>query len=60
MFGFVYSGLDLGSSTGPLLFGWILDHGEPHVVFLTIAGLMLLTVFTVAQVRLGTTSRAAT
>ena len=29
VYGFVYSGLDLGSSLTPLAFGWLLDHGEP-------------------------------
>ena len=28
VYGFVYSGLDLGSSLTPLLFGWLLDRGE--------------------------------
>lgn len=37
VFGFVYSGLDLGSSTGPLLFGWLLDRGEPRAVFAGVA-----------------------
>ena len=28
VFGFVYSGLDLGSSLAPLLFGWLMDGGQ--------------------------------
>lgn len=51
VYGFVYSGLDLGSSTTPLLFGWLLDHGEPRMVFLVTAALMVLTAMTVLQVR---------
>jgi FSR family fosmidomycin resistance protein-like MFS transporter len=47
VFGFVYSGLDLGSSTGPLLFGWLLDHGEPRLVFVAVAAGFLLCVFAV-------------
>jgi MFS family permease len=51
VYGFVYSGLDLGSSLTPLLFGWLLDRGEPRMVFVVSAGLMLLTIATVVQVR---------
>jgi FSR family fosmidomycin resistance protein-like MFS transporter len=51
VYGFVYSGLDLGSSLTPLLFGWLLDRGEPRMVFVASAGFMLLTIATVVQVR---------
>ncbi|MBI1777050.1 MAG: MFS transporter [Proteobacteria bacterium] len=51
VFGFVYSGLDLGSSVAPLLFGWLIDHGQPRGVFVLIAGLLVLTIGTVVQVR---------
>ena len=51
VYGFVYSGLDLGSSLTPLLFGWLLDRGEPRMVFVVSAGFMLLTIATVVQVR---------
>jgi MFS transporter, FSR family, fosmidomycin resistance protein len=51
VYGFVYSGLDLGSSLTPLLFGWLLDRGEPRMVFVASAGFMLLTIATVIQVR---------
>ena len=51
VFGFVYSGLDLGSSLTPLAFGLLLDRGEPRVVFFAVAGLMLATIVTVVQVR---------
>ena len=49
VYGFVYSGLDVGSAATPLLFGWLLDHGEPRMVFLLTAALMGLTTFTVLQ-----------
>jgi FSR family fosmidomycin resistance protein-like MFS transporter len=39
VFGFVYSGLDLGSALAPTLFGWLIDHRWPHVVFLIAASL---------------------
>ena len=51
VYGFVYSGLDLGSSITPLVFGWLLDRGEPRLVFVMTAGFMLLTIVTVVQVR---------
>jgi MFS family permease len=51
VFGFVYSGLDLGSSAGPLLFGWLLDHDAPRALFLTIAAGLALTIATVVEVR---------
>jgi MFS family permease len=50
VFGFVYSGFDLGSSTAPLLFGLLLDQGAPHAVFLAIACSFALGVPTVMQV----------
>jgi MFS family permease len=51
VYGFVYSGLDLGSALTPLLFGWLLDRGEPRMVFAGSAVFMLLTIATVVQVR---------
>src|SRR4029078_10633523 len=51
VYGFVYSGLDLGSCLTPLLFGWLLDLGEPRAVFVMAAVFMLLTIGTVVQVR---------
>jgi MFS family permease len=51
VFGFVYSGLDLGSCVTPLAFGWLLDHGDPRMLFVAVAILMLMTIGTVVQVR---------
>ncbi|MHB9097666.1 MAG: MFS transporter [Syntrophales bacterium] len=51
VFGFVYSGFDLGSATAPLLFGTLLDQHAPHAVFLSIAAALALAAFTVVQVR---------
>jgi MFS family permease len=51
VFGFVYSGLDLGSALTPLLFGWLLDRGQPRAMFVAIAVLMLVTIATVVEVR---------
>ena len=51
VFGFVYSGFDLGSSTAPLLFGALIDHQAPQGVFLAIAAAFALAVPTVMQVQ---------
>ncbi len=51
VYGFVYSGLDLGSSITPLIFGWLLDRGEPRTVFVVVAVLLVLAILTVMQVR---------
>lgn len=51
VFGFVYAGFDLGSSTAPLLFGALLDHHAPHAVFLAVAVSFGLAIPTVMQVR---------
>jgi FSR family fosmidomycin resistance protein-like MFS transporter len=51
VFGFVYSGLDLGSCLTPLAFGWLLDHGDPRMLFVAVGVLMLCTIATVVQVR---------
>lgn len=51
VFGFVYSGFDLGSSTAPLLFGALIDNHAPHLVFLAAAIAFALAAPTVMQVR---------
>ena len=51
VFGFVYSGLDLGSSLTPLVFGWLLYAGAPRAVFLVIAAFMALSTVTVVEVQ---------
>ena len=51
VFGFVYSGLDLGSAATPLLLGWFMDRGEPRHVFVFAGIVLLLTIATVLQVR---------
>jgi predicted MFS family arabinose efflux permease len=56
VFGFAYSGLDIGAAATPALFGWLMDHGQPRTMFVVIAVLMVLTIGTVVEVR----RRAAT
>jgi MFS transporter, FSR family, fosmidomycin resistance protein len=51
VFGFVYSGLDLGALVAPPVYGWLLDRGEPRAMFVVIATVMLVMIATVVQVR---------
>ena len=57
VFGVVYSGLDSGLATGPLLFGALLDGGHPGWVFACIALFQFLAIGTAVGV--GGNSRAA-
>jgi len=59
VFGFVYSGFDLGSSVAPLLFGALLDHHAPHAVFVVVACAFALGVPTVMQVQHRSAKRRA-
>jgi FSR family fosmidomycin resistance protein-like MFS transporter len=45
VFGFVYSGLDLGSSVTPPVLGLFLDRGHPAMVFYLVAATLLVTIF---------------
>ena len=47
VYGFVYSGLDVGSMVTPIYFGWLLDGGRPSVVFYTVVVTAILTIATV-------------
>ena len=59
VFGFVYSGLDLGSLVAPAMYGWLLDRGEPRAMFLVIAAIMLVMIVTVVHVRRQSTDEPA-
>lgn len=51
VYGFVYSGLDVGGTIGPILFGFMLDHAMGRQVFLAVAGFFAIAIVTVVQVR---------
>jgi MFS family permease len=51
VFGFVYSGLDLGSLVAPPVYGWLLDRGQPRTMFVVIAAVMFVMILTVIEVR---------
>ncbi len=51
IFGFVYSGLDLGSSMMPIFVGWLIDSGRPEALFYSCSLILLITITTVLKVR---------
>ena len=48
VFGFVTTGFNIGGIVSPLIFGAVMDHGSPRMVFLLVAAFTLLGVVTVA------------
>jgi FSR family fosmidomycin resistance protein-like MFS transporter len=51
VFGFVYSGLDVGALAMPVAYGWMLDHRLPHAVFYTVAAFSVAAMLTVLLLR---------
>jgi len=51
VYGFVYSGLDVGSMVGPVWFGFMLDHGMGNAVFAGAGACFAIAIATVLQVR---------
>ena len=49
VYGFVYSGLDLGAMLTPVFYGWLLDRHLAQGVFLTVFVALMLTIVTVLQ-----------
>lgn len=47
VFGFVSTGFNIGASIAPLVYGMLMDHGQPRAVFLLSAGVCILCVSTV-------------
>lgn len=47
VFGFVSTGFNIGGMVSPLLYGWLLDRGEPRLIFVLVCGFILLSLFTV-------------
>jgi MFS family permease len=48
VFGFVTTGFNIGGIIAPLMFGAIMDHGSPRLLFLTVAACCLVAIVTVA------------
>lgn len=51
VFGFVYSGLDLGGTLAPVLVGLLMDHRYPGAVFWVVAAVSLVAILTVSSTR---------
>ncbi len=49
VFGFVTTGFNIGGAIAPLIFGALMDHGSPRLVFIGVAACSLLAVLTVAS-----------
>ncbi len=49
VYGFVYSGLDVGSMVTPIVFGWLIDRGQPAAVFYTVVAVLAVSILTVLQ-----------
>jgi MFS transporter, FSR family, fosmidomycin resistance protein len=48
VFGFVTTGFNIGGIFSPLIFGAIMDHGNPRLVFLLVAACSMVAIVTVA------------
>jgi MFS transporter, FSR family, fosmidomycin resistance protein len=50
VFGFVYSGLDLGATLTPALIGSLLDAGHPRALFVVVAAVMAASMLTATTI----------
>jgi MFS family permease len=46
VFGFVTTGLNLGGMVAPLLYGFLMDRGEPRAIFMIVVGFIFLALVT--------------
>jgi FSR family fosmidomycin resistance protein-like MFS transporter len=60
VYGFVYSGIDLGATIAPVVVGILLDHHEPRAMFATVAVCFFVAIGTVLQVRKSGSRRTVT
>ena len=60
VFGIVSTGFAIGGAVGPMLFGWIMDAGQPRWVFGASVGFILVTVIMVLAGERRTASRPQT
>lgn len=51
VFGFVSSGLPLGSAITPVPFGWLIDRGRPELVLVLVAAILLLSLMCAGTAR---------
>jgi predicted MFS family arabinose efflux permease len=57
VFGFVYSGLDVGSFTAPPIFGFLMSHGLHAAIFWAAVGLYIVNAAVVLVIRQATATR---
>lgn len=50
VYGMVYSGLDVGMACAPALFGWLMDHKQPALVWLGIAVFQVVLIASVLRI----------
>ena len=58
-FGVVTTGFNIGGALGPVLYGWLMDHGQPRAVFLVAVGFMVLTMLLALATDAGRRRKAA-
>jgi MFS family permease len=46
VFGFVTTGFNLGGMVSPLLYGWLMDRGEPRMIFAIVTAFIVLALLT--------------
>jgi MFS family permease len=46
VFGFVSTGFNIGGMAAPLLYGWLMDRGEPRLIFLFVTVFIFLALVT--------------
>lgn len=59
VFAFVMTGLNVGAAITPVLFGLLLDHGQPRLVFLLLAAFLVVGIGVVLLVQAALAGRAA-
>jgi MFS family permease len=47
VFGFVSTGFNIGGTVAPMIFGMLMDHGSPRMVFIVVAAALLLCIATI-------------
>src|SRR5215211_6932111 len=60
VFGFVYSGLDVGSFLAPPFFGWLMTSGLPSLIFWIAVGLYVINAGLVMAIRQSTVPTVVT
>jgi MFS family permease len=46
VFGFVTTGFNLGGMVAPLIYAWLMDHGQPQMIYAIVVVFILLALVT--------------